>query len=292
MSIIDGRIISAQIVEELKQEVTNLPKGARPCIHLVRVGEDPASVSYVRKKQQTAEQIGMEGHITVLPESASQDELFALLDKLNADPSVHGILVQSPLPPHMDEREAFNRVAPEKDVDGLGVVNMGRLMQDDERGFSPCTPTGIVELLERTGIESRGKHVVVIGRSLLVGKSAAMLFLRKGAFADATVTVCHSRTSDLPAVARQADILIAAIGRPQFVGPDMVKPGSVVIDVGINRIEDSSRKSGYRLVGDVNFSSVEPIVSHITPAPGGVGPMTVAMLMRNTLKAFRLLKGL
>lgn len=288
MSIIDGRQISADIVEELKQEVAGLPAGSRPCIHLVRVGEDPASVSYVKKKQETAEQIGMEGRLTVLPENASQEELFALIDRLNADASVHGILIQSPLPKHMNERDAFNRVAAEKDVDGLGVVNMGRIVQDDERGFTPCTPKGIVELLKRSDIRTEGKHVVVVGRSVLVGKAAGLLFLQKGPFANATVTTCHSRTADLPAITRQADILIAAIGQPRFITKDMVKPGCVVIDVGINRIEDSSRKSGYRLVGDVDFDAVAPVAGRITPAPGGVGPMTVAMLMRNTLTAFHM----
>jgi len=288
MTLIDGRKISDEIVEELRQEVAALPAGSRPCIHLVRVGEDPASVSYVRKKQETAQKLGMDGRVTVLPANAPEAELHKLLDQLNADPSVHGILVQSPLPAHMDERAAFNRLAPGKDVDGLGVINMGKLVQDDESGFYPCTPSGIVELLKRTGIKSDGKHVVVVGRSQLVGKPAGLLFLQKGPFANATVTVCHSRTKDLGSVTRQADILIAAIGRPRFITADMVRPGCVVIDVGINRIEDPTKKSGYKLVGDVDFDAVAPIAEAMTPAPGGVGPMTVTMLMRNTLKAFRM----
>ncbi|MBN1404666.1 MAG: bifunctional 5,10-methylenetetrahydrofolate dehydrogenase/5,10-methenyltetrahydrofolate cyclohydrolase [Opitutales bacterium] len=290
MTIIDGNNIANQIVEELRAEVSQLPENDRPCIHLVRVGEDPASVSYVKKKQDTAAKIGMKGLVTVLPESATQEELFRLLDKLNADPSVHGILVQAPLPKHMSERDTFNHLSADKDVDGLSVVNMGRLVQDDMSGFAPCTPSGIVELLRRTGIETAGKHVVVLGRSLLVGKAAGLLMLQKGPFGDATVTTCHSRTKNLGEVTKQADILIAAIGRPRFVTKDMVKAGAVVIDVGINRIADASRKSGSRLVGDVDYDAVAPLCEAITPVPGGVGPMTVAMLMKNTLKAFKMRK--
>ncbi|MFA5258205.1 MAG: bifunctional methylenetetrahydrofolate dehydrogenase/methenyltetrahydrofolate cyclohydrolase FolD [Opitutales bacterium] len=288
MTIIDGNSISSQIVEELRAEVSQLPADERPCIHLVRVGEDPASVSYVRKKQETAAKIGMKGIVTVLPEATTQAELFALLDQLNADRSVHGILVQAPLPKHMSERAVFNRICADKDVDGLSSANLGRLVQDDPTGFASCTPSGIVELLRRTGISPTGRHVVVLGRSLLVGKPVALLMLQKGPLADATVTVCHSRTKDLASVTRQADILIAAIGKARFVTADMVKPGCVVIDVGINRIADATRKSGSRLVGDVDFDAVAPITEAITPVPGGVGPMTVAMLMKNTLKAYRM----
>ena len=287
-TIIDGNNIASQVIEELRLEVSALPEGSRPCIHLVRVGEDPASVSYVKKKQDTAAKIGMKGLVTVLPESTTQAELFALLDQLNSDLSVHGILVQAPLPKHMNEREVFNHIDPNKDVDGLSSTNLGRVVQDDESGFASCTPSGIVELLRRTGIKTQGKHVVVLGRSLLVGKPAALLMIQKGPFADATVTICHSRTADLPAVTKQADILIAAIGKPRFVTADMVKPGCVVIDVGINRIADATRKTGSRLVGDVNYEDVAPLTTAITPVPGGVGPMTVAMLMKNTLKAFKM----
>jgi methylenetetrahydrofolate dehydrogenase (NADP+)/methenyltetrahydrofolate cyclohydrolase len=287
-TIIDGNAIAGQIIEELRVEVSALPENERPCIHLVRVGEDPASVSYVKKKQDTAAKIGMKGLVTVLPESTTQAELFALLKQLNDDPSVHGILVQAPLPKHMSERETFNFISPKKDVDGLNAASVGRIVQDDESGFASCTPSGIVELLRRTGVKTAGKHVVVLGRSLLVGKPAALLMLQKGPFADATVTVCHSRTQDLPSVTRQADILIAAIGKPRFVTRNMVKEGAVVIDVGINRIADASRKTGTRLVGDVDYDEVMPIASAITPVPGGVGPMTVAMLMKNTLKAWKI----
>ena len=287
-TIIDGNKIAAQVIEELRAEVSAMPENARPCIHLVRVGEDPASVSYVKKKQDTAAKIGMKGLVTVLPEATTEADLFKLIDKLNADPSVHGILVQAPLPKQIRERETFNRISPLKDVDGLNAASVGRLVQDDPDAFASCTPSGIVELLRRTGVSPSGKHVVVLGRSLLVGKPAALLMLQKGPLADATVTVCHSRTKNLAAVTSQADILIAAIGKPHFVTKDMVKPGAVVIDVGINRIPDATKKSGHRLVGDVDFDAVAPIASAITPVPGGVGPMTVAMLMKNTLKAFKM----
>lgn len=287
MEIIDGNQIAAAIAAELKAEVAALP-GRKPCIALVRVGDDPASVSYVKKKEKTAEEIGVTSRIILPPVSISQGELFKLLDELNADPLVDGILVQSPLPRHIDEVAVFRRVAPEKDVDGFNTLNLGKVAQEDETGFVACTPAGIMELLIRSGVDLKGKHVVVLGRSLIVGKPVALLALQKKAGANATVTVCHSATANLPVITRQADVLIAAIGRPEFVTADMVKPGAIVIDVGINRVPDGSRKSGYRLTGDVNFAAVSPICARITPVPGGVGPMTVAMLMKNTVKAFRL----
>lgn len=282
--IIDGNRIAAEIVAELAEEVGNI--SARPCVAFIRVGEDPASVSYVNKKQKTAAKIGIDSKLSVFPDSISQEELFSFIDQLNAAPSVHGILIQSPLPPHIDEIAAFRRVRPEKDVDGFHTVNLGKLCQEDGSGFTACTPQGVMELLERTGISLNGKHVVVIGRSLIVGKPFALLAMQKKDSANATVTVCHSRTKDLPAVVRLADVVVAAIGKAEFVTPDMVKPGAVVIDVGINRVPDSSRKSGYRLTGDVHFPGVSEIASYITPVPGGVGPMTVAILMKNTVKAF------
>lgn len=283
-TLIDGKAVAARIVEELTREVTQLT--GTPHIVFIRVGEDPASVSYVKNKDMTASKIGFRSTLKAFPESIQQDELFAQIDALNADPEVHGILVQSPLPQHLDERATFNRVDPNKDVDGLCTANLGRLVQEDPAGFAPCTPSGIVELLRRYEIPVAGQHVVVIGRSLLVGKSSALLFLRKAAEANATVSVGHSRTRDLPGLTRQADILIAAIGQPGFVTEDMVKPGAVVVDVGINRLDDTSRPRGYRLVGDVDFDAVAPKASYITQVPGGVGPMTVAMLMKNTLKAY------
>jgi methylenetetrahydrofolate dehydrogenase (NADP+)/methenyltetrahydrofolate cyclohydrolase len=286
MELIDGNRIAADIIAELKAEVAALP-GRKPCLALVRVGDDPASVSYVKRKEKAAAEIGIGGRVVLPPATISQAELFALIDRLNADPAVDGILVQSPLPGHLDELAVFRRIAPAKDVDGLGPMNLGKIAQDDDTGFVSCTPAGIMELLHRSGVALAGRHVVVLGRSLLVGKPFALLALQKKAWANATVTVCHSQTAGLPALARQADVLIAAIGRPEYVTADMVKPGAVVIDVGINRVADSTRKSGYRLVGDVHFASVAPLAGKITPVPGGVGPMTVAMLMKNTLKAYR-----
>jgi len=287
MEAIDGNRIAAEIIAELKAEVSAIV-GRKPCIALVRVGDDPASVSYVKKKGQTAAEIGIESRVLLPPVSIRQEELETLVDALNTDPAIDGILVQSPLPKGLDEHAIFRRIAPEKDVDGFNPLNLGKLAQEDESGFSACTPAGIMELLARSKVDLGGKHVVVLGRSLIVGKPAALLALQKKAGANATVTICHSRTADLPSITRQADVLIAAIGRPEFVKSSMVKPGVVVIDVGINRVPDASKKSGYRLVGDVDFAGVSPLASKITPVPGGVGPMTVAMLMRNTLKAHRL----
>jgi len=287
MDLINGNDIAAAIIAELKQEVAALP-GRKPCIALVRVGEDPASVSYVRKKEKTAAEIGVTSRILLPPISITQDELFHLIDELNADPTVDGILVQSPLPKTIDELAIFRRVAPEKDVDGFNTLNLGKVAQEDETGFVSCTPAGIMELLARSHVDLKGRHVVVLGRSLIVGKPVALLALQKKAGANGTVTICHSATTNLPAITRLADVLIAAIGRPEFVTADMVKPGAVVIDVGINRVPDPTKKTGYRLTGDVEFASVAPLCSLITPVPGGVGPMTVAMLMKNTVKAHRL----
>ncbi len=287
MELIDGNQVAAAIIAELKAEVAAFT-GRKPCIALVRVGEDPASVSYVKKKEKTAAEIGLTSRVILPPLSISQADLFALIDQLNADPTVDGILVQSPLPKHIDELAVFRRVSPAKDVDGFNTLNLGKIAQEDETGFVSCTPAGIMELLARSGVDLKGKHVVVLGRSLIVGKPVALLALQKKAGANATVTVCHSGTTNLPALTRQADVLIAAIGRAEFVTADMVKPGAVVIDVGINRVPDPARKTGYRLTGDVHFPSVSLLASKITPVPGGVGPMTVAMLMKNTVKAFRL----
>lgn len=287
MELISGNKIAADIIAELKTEVASRT-GRPPCLALVRVGDDPASVSYVKKKEKTAAEIGVTSRIILPPETISQGELETLIDELNADPEVDGILVQSPLPGDLDELAIFRRVLPTKDVDGFHTLNLGKIAQEDDTGFASCTPAGIMEMLARSDVDLRGKHVVVVGRSLIVGKPVALLALQKKAGANATVTICHSATTDLPSITRQADVLIAAIGRAHFVTKDMVKPGAVVIDVGINRIPDASRKSGYRLVGDVDFEAVSPLTSKITPVPGGVGPMTVAMLMKNTVKAQQL----
>ena len=286
MELIDGNLTAQNVLAELKAEVAELAaRGVVPHIVVLRVGNDPASISYVNKKEKTAREIGMKGTVKLFPETISQAELEAEIDALNADASVHGVLVQAPLPPHIDATAIFNRVSPDKDVDGFSTTNIGRLVQELPNAFAACTPAGILELLARAGVKTAGKHAVVVGRSLIVGKPVSLLLHSKKS--DATVTICHSRTKNLPAIAREADILIAAIGRPKFITADMVKPGAVVIDVGINRVPDATKKSGYRLVGDVDFENVAPKCSFITPVPGGVGPMTVAMLMKNTLAAAR-----
>ena len=286
MKLIDGNAIAESIIEELAVEVSQL-SGKKPVVAFIRVGEDPASASYIRKKEKTAERIGIESRLYMLSEDVSKEDLFAQIDALNADDNVNGILIQAPLPKHIDETETFNRVLPGKDVDGFNTLNIGKLCQEDKDGFVACTPAGIVELIERSRIETEGKHVVLLGRSQIVGKPTALLMMRKALPGNATVTVCHSRTINLASITRQADILIVAIGRANFVTGDMVKEGVAVIDVGINRVEDATKKSGYRLVGDVEFEAVAAKSSHITPVPGGVGPMTVAMLMHNTLRAFK-----
>ena len=285
MDLIDGNQIASDVLEEVKQRVSSFD-GIKPCVIFVRVGNDPASISYVKKKEKTAKEIGIDVRLAVFPSSITEEELTTEIDKFNSDSSIHGILVQAPLPPHINDVNIFNHVSAEKDVDGFNAVNLGRLCQEQPNAFRSCTPSGIVELIRRSKIETAGKHVVILGRSLIVGKPLGMLLLNRTIPGNATVTYCHSRTHDLPYHTQKADILIAAIGKPNFVTPEMIKPGCVVIDVGINRISDDSKKSGYRLVGDVDFEQVAPKTSHITPVPGGVGPMTVAMLMSNTVQAY------
>ena len=286
MKLIDGNKIAQSIIESLTKEVSKINR-PKPTVAFIRVGEDPASVSYVRKKQKTADSIGIQSLLKVLPDSISQEELIKEIEAFNEDSNVHGILIQAPLPNHISETTIFNTVKPEKDVDGFHTLNIGKLCQEDPSGFVACTPAGIVELIKHSEIQTEGKHVVVLGRSQIVGKPAALLMVQKGLPGNATVTICHSRTQNLEAITKQADLIIAAIGRPNFVSAAMVKEGASIIDVGINRIPDSSKKSGFRLVGDVDFEAVSQKCDHITPVPGGVGPMTVAMLMQNTLNAYK-----
>ena len=283
--IIDGNATAKSIHEELKAELANLKFDRRPCVAFIRVGEDPASVSYVKKKERVAGEIGIESRLHILPEDTKQEDLNALIDRLNNDDAVDAILIQAPLPKQLNERDTFNRVRADKDVDGFSNANLGFLCQEDSRAFVACTPAGIIELLKRAEVPTKGKRAVVIGRSLIVGKPMALLLMKKGA--DATVTVCHSRSENIKEICAQADILVAAVGRPNTVSADMVKDGACVIDVGINRVPSTETKSGYRLVGDVDFQNVAPKCSAITPVPGGVGPMTVAMLMKNTLAAYK-----
>ncbi len=285
-NVVDGRAIAAQIQRELAQRVAELKKrGAVPGLAFVRVGEDPASKVYVGRKEKACAELGIFSETHVVPEATSEADLLALLAKLNADPRLHGILVQAPLPKQIREAVVYSTVLPQKDVDGFHPVNVGKLMLGDTTGFRPCTPAGIMELLARSGVKTDGAEVVVLGRGNIVGKPMAAMLCQKGKGANATVTICHSATRDIAAHCRRADILIAAMGVPEFVKANMVKPGATVIDVGVNRVPDASSKTGTKLVGDVDFAGVQPIAGKITPNPGGVGPMTIAMLMQNTVRA-------
>jgi methylenetetrahydrofolate dehydrogenase (NADP+)/methenyltetrahydrofolate cyclohydrolase len=281
--IIDGKAIAAQVRGEVAEKVSELKaKGITPCLAVILVGENPASVSYVTGKQKALAEVGMADRSMHLPESTSEDELLKIIDELNNDDSVHGILVQLPLPKHIDEEKVLLAIKPEKDVDGFHPMNVGNLVIG-KKAFLPCTPHGIIVLLEKMGIETSGKHAVVIGRSNIVGKPVSLLLARKET--NCTVTICHTGTKNMAEITRQADILIAAVGRPHTVTKDMVKPGAVVIDVGVNRIPDSTKKSGFRLIGDCDYNNLLDTAGYITPVPGGVGPMTIAMLMFNTLES-------
>jgi len=285
-SLIDGKRIAEEIHGETKQRVAKLKeRGVVPGITFVRVGEDPASQAYVRMKGKKAEELGIKSDTLVLPSTTPEAELLALLEKLNADPTVHGILVQAPLPHPISETRVFSTVDPRKDVDGFHPVNVGKLLLGDTTGFRPCTPAGVHELLIRSGVEIKGAEVVVLGRGNIVGKPMAAILLQKAPHADATVTLVHSRSRNIAETVRRADIVIAAMGQTEFVKPEMIKPGAVVIDVGVNRVDDPADKRGYRLVGDVAFEAVRQVAGKITPNPGGVGPMTIAMLMSNTVRA-------
>lgn len=293
MTLIDGKAVSRKVLEECRADIAAMKaQGVVPGLAVVIVGDDPASQAYVGSKVRTCGDLGLFSRHIALPATTSQEELLAVVADLNADPAVHGILVQSPPPPHINEAAVVRAIRPDKDVDGFHPENVARLALEDPAAFVPCTPLGCQRLLIEYGIETAGARVVIIGRSMIVGKPLALLLMARGKGGDATVTVAHSRTRNLPAVCRDADILIAAIGRPEFVTADFVKDGAVVIDVGINRVTDPSTKNGYRIVGDVNFADVSPRCAAITPVPGGVGPMTIAMLISNTLKAARLQHGL
>ncbi|HEV7402854.1 MAG TPA: tetrahydrofolate dehydrogenase/cyclohydrolase catalytic domain-containing protein [Chthoniobacteraceae bacterium] len=288
MSIIDGAAIAAKIHEESRAAIAQLKAhGITPGLAVVLVGDDPASRAYVRSKDNKCRDLGMHSVKKEVAASTTQEELLEIVRGFNADPAIHGILVQSPPPPHIDEAAVVETIDPLKDVDGFHPVNVARLALGDPRALIPCTPLGCQRLLKESGIETAGAHVVVLGRSMIVGKPLALLLMQKGPGGDATVTVAHSRTRDLPAVCRSADILIAAIGRAEFVKADYVRDGAVVIDVGINRVEDPAAPKGYRLVGDVAYAEVAPKCRAITPVPGGVGPMTIAMLIANTITACR-----
>jgi methylenetetrahydrofolate dehydrogenase (NADP+)/methenyltetrahydrofolate cyclohydrolase len=284
--LIDGNAIAARIRGELELEIRALKdrRGVSPGLAVVLVGENPASQQYVKNKNKAAHEIGIYSEQHNLPKETPEAELLALVARLNADPKIHGILVQLPLPRHIDEKKVLLLIDPEKDVDGFHPMNLGRMMVGDP-AYLPCTPHGVVKMLAYSGVKTSGAHVVVVGRSNIVGKPVANMLVQKAENADATVTICHSRTRDLPAVTRQADILIAAIGQPEFVTAEMVKPEAVVIDVGVNRVEDPSSPKGFRWVGDVRFEEVAAKASAISPVPGGVGPMTITMLLYNTVES-------
>jgi len=286
--IIDGVALGKAIRAEVATEVAKLSaSGRRPGLAVVLVGEDPASKAYVGSKEKACQEAGMHSVKITREPGISEAELLDIVARLNADPAVHGILVQLPLPKHIDSEKVLNSIDPRKDVDGFHPVNVGKLVIGDPTALRPCTPYGVQQMLIRSGIETRGAHAVIVGRSTIVGKPMASLLIQQGAGGDATVTVCHSKTKDLPAVCRSADIIVAAIGRAEFVTKDFVRPGAVVIDVGINRVDDASLPRGYRLTGDVKFAEVAELAAAITPVPGGVGPMTIAMLMQNTLQAMQ-----
>ena len=285
-NLINGRQIAATIHDETSARVSLLKeRGVIPGLIFIRIGEDPASRVYVGMKEKKSQELGIDSRTLVLGEQTTQDQLLEIIAQHNSDPCVHGILVQAPLPRHIDETIIYSAVSPSKDVDGFHPVNVGKLMLNQCGGFMPCTPAGVHELLIRSDISMEGAEVVVLGRGNIVGKPMAAILIQKAKTANATVTVCHSRTRNIAEHCRRADIIVAAIGMPHFLKADMVKKGVVIMDVGVNRIPDSTTKSGTRLVGDVDFDAIQPIAKAITPNPGGVGPMTIAMLLKNTVQA-------
>lgn len=286
--VLDGKVLARQIRDEVTVEAKELiARGIRPGLAVVLVGEDPASQVYVRSKGKACEEAGMHSETIRLPVETPEAELLAVIDRLNADPKIHGMLVQLPLPKHINSEMVLRRIDPAKDVDGFHPVNVGKLVIGDPTAFKPATPYGVQEMLIRCGIETKGMNAVIVGRSNIVGRPMANLLIQDAPAGNATVTVCHSRSRDLPSITRGADLLIVAIGRPNFVTADMVKPGAVVIDVGINRVDDPDHPKGYRIVGDVDYEPTAEVASAITPVPGGVGQMTIAMLLKNTIQAAR-----
>ncbi len=286
MQLIDGKSVSQKVLDECALEVENISaKGIKPGLAVVLVGNDPASKAYVGSKVKTCQKLGIHSVKIELPEDTTQEKLLQVIDELNGDSSIHGILVQSPPPDHIDESTVVRKISPQKDVDGFHPENVAKLTLEDSDGFIPCTPLGCLRLLQEYDIDTNGANVVVVGRSMIVGKSMALLLMANNANANATVTVAHSRTKDLKSICSSADIIIAAVGIPNIIGKEHVSDGAVIIDVGINRVNDENAKRGYRLVGDVNFVEVADKCSAITPVPGGVGPMTIAMLISNTIKA-------
>ena len=284
--VIDGKAVAAAVLEECRKEVAELKeRGIAPGLAVVLVGSDPASQVYVGSKARTCEALGIYSRKIELVEETTQEDLMEVVKNLNEDPAIHGILVQSPLPAHINEPEVVEAIDPRKDVDGFHPENVAKLVLEDPSGFVPCTPAGCMRLLAEAGVETKGANTVVVGRSMIVGKPLALLLMAKGS--DATVTVAHSRSRNLAGICRQADIVVAAVGRPEMIKADWVKDGVVVIDVGVNRVDDATKKRGYRLTGDVAYDEVAEKCVAITPVPGGVGPMTIAMLMKNTLKAAR-----
>lgn len=291
-TILDGKQLAADMRADIAAQVATLKsaRGVTPGLGVILIGADPASTSYVTAKEKACEEAGMYSQDVRVSAETTQEEALALVRRMNADPRIHGILVQLPLPKHIDEGAVINAIAPEKDVDGFTPVNVGRMMIG-ETCFLPCTPHGIIQMLVKAGVKTSGQHAVVVGRSNIVGKPVAHLLMRKAEGGNATVTVCHTGTRDLGAFTRQADILVVAAGRPNTVTGDMIKPGAAVIDVGVNRIPDATKKSGFRLSGDVDFESAKEVAALITPVPGGVGPMTITMLLYNTLEAARRAAG-
>lgn len=284
--LIEGAIVSEQVLKEVQHHVESVKGHRPPCLAVILVGNDPASSIYVARKQKVCGEIGIRSIEYKLSETSSNDEVRAVIESLNQNPDVDGILLQVPLPKHLDESMLLQLISVDKDVDGFHPENMGRLLLGRD-GYRPCTPAGVIELLRFYNLKAVGKHVVIVGRSNIVGKPQAALFLLNDDFGNATVTICHSKSKNLHDLVKQGDIVVAALGKPQFITADMIKPGAVVVDVGINRIEDKTSPRGYRIVGDVDFESVKTVAGWITPVPGGVGPMTIAMLMKNTWQAYQ-----